>query len=65
MKQHLEGFLPSLVYSLRGEHQLSRAAAQECVCSLSKLLGPTIFTGRVELYDADMLPVFTPFMAVR
>lgn len=65
IKQHLEGLLPHLVYSLQGEHQLSRAAAQDCVRNLAKLLGPTIFSGRVELYDAGLLPVFAPFMTGR
>lgn len=65
LKQHLEALLPHLAYSLQGDHQLSRAAAQDCVSALARLLGPSIFTGRVELLDPGMVPVFAPFVGVR
>lgn len=61
-KPHLDALLPQLAYSLSGDHQLSRSAAQECVAALAKLIGPNILRGRIELLDSHLVPVFAPYI---
>eukprot|EP00050_Salpingoeca_kvevrii_P013114 m.26834 g.26834 ORF g.26834 m.26834 type:complete len:692 (-) comp4672_c0_seq1:180-2255(-) len=57
-KQHLELFFDSMLYSLKGSHHLSQTAAEGCVQQLSKFLGPSIFQGRVELFNPSVWPTF-------
>lgn len=50
-KPHLEDFFDVIFYSLESESGLTASAAEECLISLSKLLGPNILRGRVENYN--------------
>ena len=50
-KPYLEDFFDMIFYSLESENGLAVSAAEECICSLSKLLGPNILRGRVENYN--------------
>ena len=47
-KRYLELFFDPLVFTVRSNHRLARHAACECVRGLSSLIGPTIFSGRLE-----------------
>ena len=44
-KPHLEDFFDVIFYSLESESGLTASAAEECLISLSKLLGPNILRG--------------------
>jgi len=50
-KPYLEDFFDMIFYSLESENGLAVSAAEECINSLSKLLGPNILRGRVENYN--------------
>jgi len=50
-KPYLEDFFDVIFYSLESESGLTASAAEECLKSLSKLLGPNILRGRVENYN--------------
>ena len=50
-KPYLEDFFDMIFYSLECENGLAVSAAEECLHSLSKLLGPNILRGRVENYN--------------
>ncbi|XP_050404936.1 uncharacterized protein LOC126820858 [Patella vulgata] len=54
-KMYLEMFLDSLFQSLRSDNILTANAANECLNQLSNFIGPSIFRGRVELYDRKYL----------
>lgn len=62
-KRHLESFVPALHYSLRANNNLAKAAAQGCCQQLSKLLGASIFRGRIEILDPSLLPDFEAALA--
>ncbi|TYZ58640.1 hypothetical protein PybrP1_009227 [[Pythium] brassicae (nom. inval.)] len=47
-KRHLELFFDPLVFTLQGSHRLARFAAKDCVASLSKQIGASIFLGRLQ-----------------
>lgn len=57
-KRHLELFFPALKYSLVCSSLLVKTAAELCVGALSQLLGPSIFLGRVEQFDAYARDLF-------
>ena len=65
VKKMLETIIPSLAYSLGGDHQLSRSAAEGSVHALAKLLGPSILLGRVEMYVPESIHLFQPFCSYR
>ncbi|KAK6182480.1 hypothetical protein SNE40_010161 [Patella caerulea] len=54
-KMYLEMFLDSLFQSLRSDNILTANAANECLNQLSNFIGPSIFRGRVELYNSKYL----------
>lgn len=47
-KRHVELFFDPLVFTLQGSHRLARFAAKDCVASLSKQIGASIFLGRLQ-----------------
>uniref|UniRef100_K3WNJ0 TOG domain-containing protein n=1 Tax=Globisporangium ultimum (strain ATCC 200006 / CBS 805.95 / DAOM BR144) TaxID=431595 RepID=K3WNJ0_GLOUD len=48
-KRYLELFFDPLVFTLQGSHRLARFAAKDCVASLSRQIGPSIFVGRLQV----------------
>eukprot|EP00056_Hartaetosiga_gracilis_P003299 m.62438 g.62438 ORF g.62438 m.62438 type:complete len:392 (+) comp11403_c0_seq1:877-2052(+) len=58
VKAVLEELIPSLAYSLRGDHQLSRVAAESCTHALASLIGRNILKGRVDMYTPEHLSIF-------
>jgi len=56
-KPYLENFFDMIFYSLECENGLAVSAAEECLKSLSKLLGPNILRGRVENYNPGFIAV--------
>jgi hypothetical protein len=57
-KRHMQQFLEPLYFSLTGSsNRLTQHAAAQCIGSLSKLVGPSIFKGRLsEEWAPAMLP---------
>jgi len=56
-KPVLEDFFDMIFYSLESESGLAVSAAEECLHSLSRLLGPNILRGRVENYNPGFISV--------
>lgn len=55
VKPFINDFFDGLYYALKSDMNLLRAAAVECLQSLSLLLGPNILGGRIEMTNYDML----------
>lgn len=55
-KQHLDLFTPVLLSTLSSPtaSQLSQVAAVECMQALGRLIGPTIFLGRIPRADQSL-----------
>jgi len=54
-KPHVEDFFDMIFYCLESENGIACSAAEECIKSLSSLLGPNILRGRVENYNLGFL----------
>merc|ERR1711915_451185 len=54
-KQYLEDFFDMIFYCLESENGIACSAAEECIKSLSSLLGPNILRGSVENYNLGFL----------
>lgn len=56
-KRYLELFIDTIFFSLKSDNALTSAAASECLLQLSKMLGPSILRGRVEMHNPSYLDV--------
>ncbi|XP_023321414.1 uncharacterized protein LOC111696105 isoform X2 [Eurytemora carolleeae] len=55
LKPHLEEFFDIIFYSLESENGLAEYAAEDCLNTLSTVLGPNILRGRIENYNPSYL----------
>lgn len=61
-KRHVELFFDPLVFTLQGSHRLARFAAKDCVASLAKQIGASIFLGRLQA-NPTWLDALAPYVS--
>lgn len=54
-KRHLQEFIEPMFATAAGSHQLSACAAADCIGFVNAFVGPSIFRGRLEPDQVDML----------
>jgi len=64
-KPYLEAFFDMIFYSLESDNALAVNASEECLKSLSLLLGPNILRGRIENYNYGFLRLHDRVMQER
>lgn len=62
-KQDLEYLLDPMFRDTSSKSENLRATSEECIRELSKLIGPSIFKGRVEMKNASYLPILSKVLS--
>lgn len=61
LKPRLEQFFDIIFYSLESENALASYSAEDCLRSLSTVLGPNILRGRIENYNPHYLTAYSKY----